>query len=94
MKGPNYDIKAFTLFFSDAYTFIPTYKGKHLLMYKGYTFCQDHHSLSYNCSKRNSGCRGRVKLMKDGSIAFALVNHNHEPPKYVRRSSGQYVKIS
>uniref|UniRef100_A0A2H1WYP3 SFRICE_037038 n=1 Tax=Spodoptera frugiperda TaxID=7108 RepID=A0A2H1WYP3_SPOFR len=69
------------------YVFIPTLKGKNLLMYKQYTFSQAHHSTSYYCSKKLSGCRAFVRLTKDGTIREESTTHNHKPPTYMKTAS-------
>ncbi|KAF9412002.1 hypothetical protein HW555_009357 [Spodoptera exigua] len=74
------------------YEFIPTLKGKNLLMYNQYTFSQDHNSNSYYCSKKLSGCRASVKLTKDGAIREANTTHNHSPPKYMKMANGLLIK--
>ncbi|KAJ8718886.1 hypothetical protein PYW07_016442 [Mythimna separata] len=74
---------------------IPTKRGKHLLMYKGYTYSQQHRSLNYYCSKKDAGCKGRIKLDVYGRILpTSLPIHGHPPPKYMVMSKGEYVKLS
>ncbi|XP_028174336.1 uncharacterized protein LOC114362945 isoform X4 [Ostrinia furnacalis] len=72
---------------------IPTAKGNHLLMMNGYTFRKDSKTLNYYCSKILSGCKARLKLSVDGEVREANCNHTHEPPKYYRTPTGQYIKM-
>ncbi|CAH0399059.1 unnamed protein product [Chilo suppressalis] len=62
---------------------IPSKRGKHLLMIEGYTYSQMKDSRNYYCSKKDSGCRARVKLDEMGGIANAQTEHQHPPPKYL-----------
>lgn len=49
---------------------------------------------NYYCSKKNLGCRARVKVSRDGRLLKnTLTPHSHPPPEYVITSSGDYVKI-
>ncbi|CAK1579138.1 unnamed protein product [Parnassius mnemosyne] len=77
------------------YHLIPTRraKGKHLVMYKDYTFSQHLTSCYYYCSKKIYGCRARLKLGPSGNIVLTRLDHNHEPPKYVKTSKGEYIKL-
>lgn len=72
---------------------MPTPKGKHMLMVNEYTFSQKNNSTSYYCSKKDSGCKARIRLDATGKIVQADVNHTHDPPKYVVLANGKYVKI-
>ncbi|KAL0831870.1 hypothetical protein ABMA28_001400 [Loxostege sticticalis] len=65
------------------YKFIPSTKGKQLLMMNEYTYSQNAQTLNYYCSKKDSGCKARIKLNKDGRIKEAICKHFHAPPKYV-----------
>ncbi|KAL0831868.1 hypothetical protein ABMA28_001398 [Loxostege sticticalis] len=72
---------------------IPTKKGNHLLMINGYTYRKDNKTQSnYYCSKLQSGCRARVKLTPDGEVKEIQGHHIHEPPTYVKTSTGVYIK--
>ena len=73
---------------------IPTKKGKYLLMYQGFTFSQQHRSQNYYCSKKDSGCKARVKLDRDGRILpTSQTIHCHPPPKYLVMAKGEYIKL-
>ena len=76
------------------YKYIPTQKGKYLLMLNEYTFSQDHYSTTYYCSKKSAGCKATVKLNKSGTIREANTMHTHEPPRYMQLASGEYVRVS
>ncbi|CAK1579142.1 unnamed protein product [Parnassius mnemosyne] len=66
-----------------AYKMIPTRRGKHLLIFGNYTFSQMNYTNNFYCSKKDSGCKARVKLSFDGSIQHAFTEHTHPPPKPV-----------
>ncbi|CAH2040250.1 unnamed protein product, partial [Iphiclides podalirius] len=51
-------------------------------MMDGYTYSQNANSHNYYCSKKDSGCKARIKLAKDGRINQALCTHFHERPRY------------
>ncbi|OWR46255.1 hypothetical protein KGM_208277B, partial [Danaus plexippus plexippus] len=75
------------------YRFIPTNRGKHLLMLKGYTYSQMKSNNNYYCSKRRTGnCKARVKLNDEGVVICADLNHTHTKPHYVHLlgSCGRY----
>ncbi|CAH2267937.1 jg8399 [Pararge aegeria aegeria] len=66
------------------FEFIPTRSGKHLLMLDGFTYSQMKQSNNYYCSKKDSGCKARVKLLSEGKISQQSVTiHAHPPPKYM-----------
>ncbi|KOB67456.1 Modifier of mdg4 [Operophtera brumata] len=92
LKGMK-NFKFFTQFFSD-YEFIPTSKGKYLLMMNNYTYCQRANTGNYYCSKHGIGCKGKVKLDSNGKVLKADQIHNHEPPKYLKTADGKYIRIS
>lgn len=71
---------------------IPTHRGKHLLMLDGYTYSQMKTTRNYYCSKKDVGCKARVKLAEDGNIFSAFVKHSHGPPKYMITNDGTFVK--
>uniref|UniRef100_A0A2H1VPS2 SFRICE_011211 n=1 Tax=Spodoptera frugiperda TaxID=7108 RepID=A0A2H1VPS2_SPOFR len=75
------------------YEMIPTNKGKFLIMFQGYTYSQARQTCNYYCSKKDMGCRARLKLDANGKIlptSFTL--HIHDPPKYMI-SRGEYIKL-
>ena len=74
---------------------IPTPYGKYLVMIVGYTYSQMRDTTLYYCSKKNVGCKARVKINEMGQLIFVSpVAHTHPRPKYVLTSDGKYVKIS
>lgn len=83
------------LTFSDCgYEFIPTQRGKNLLMINGFTYSQMKLTNNYYCSKKQSGsCKARVKLDDNGKIVSADYTHTHSPPKYIKMSNGTYFKV-
>ncbi|KAH9645073.1 hypothetical protein HF086_005618 [Spodoptera exigua] len=93
-KGDDNDqnISAFDI---QTYEMIPTKKGKFLLMFQGYTYSQQHQTRNYYCSKKDSGCKARLKLDCNGKILpTSFIQHLHPPPKYVVMPKGQYVKFT
>lgn len=75
------------------YTFIPTRKGKRLLMLDGYTYSQNGTSFNYYCSKKDAGCKARIRLDITGRVHQAQNVHLHERPKYIKTPTGLYFKI-
>ncbi|KAJ8724566.1 hypothetical protein PYW08_016040 [Mythimna loreyi] len=75
------------------YEWIPTPRGRYLLMLNQFTYSQDHSTLTYYCSSKLKGCKASVKLDKDGNIEKLRDVHLHEPPKYLRTNTGNYVKL-
>ncbi|XP_047504494.1 protein tramtrack, beta isoform isoform X16 [Pieris napi] len=79
------------------YIKIPTRSGKHLIMVKGFTFSKNTCSPKlYYCSKKDRGCKARLKLTKDNTISVEESKfdcHTHPAPKYIKTANGQYVKI-
>lgn len=61
-------------------------------MMNGYTYSQNAQSRNYYCSKKDSGCRARIKLKENGQVREANCKHTHAPPVYIRTSSGEYIK--
>ncbi|KPJ13108.1 hypothetical protein RR48_05217 [Papilio machaon] len=47
----------------------------------------------YTCPFVHKGCKAHVHISKDDVIMLAVVEHNHEPTKYLRTKSGLYMKI-
>ncbi|KAI5646678.1 FLYWCH zinc finger domain-containing protein [Phthorimaea operculella] len=41
----------------------------------------------YQCSKKDKGCKARVKFERNGSIKIAGESHIHEPPNYIFTAS-------
>lgn len=60
------------------YQLIPTRSGKHLILWRGYTYSET--TGIYYCSKRRSNCNARVKLI-DGTLYPLVESHSHDPPK-------------
>lgn len=75
------------------YDLIPTNRGKFLLMLNGFTFSQMKQTNNYYCSKKDAGCKARVKLDPEGIIVQFSTEHTHPPPKYMLTPSGKYIKI-
>lgn len=70
--------------------------GKRLLMLRGYTYSSSN-GRNYYCSKKDQGCRARVKLDGNKQLKISKIedlNHNHSKPTFVLTSSGVYMKIS
>lgn len=73
---------------------IPTRRGKHLLMYKDFTFSQQNRSRNFYCSKKDEGCKAKIKLDDNGQILpVSNTVHIHPPPLYIMSSQGNYIKI-
>lgn len=63
-------------------------------MVDGYTYSQMRDTNNYYCSKKNAGCKARVKVSRDGRlISDSAAGHIHPPPNYTVTSSGTFVKI-
>lgn len=71
--------------------FIPTEKGKYILVLGGYTFSQVGGRFFY-CSSKHMGCRARVRLISGKLIASGDA-HNHAAPTYARCGNGAFVKL-
>lgn len=78
------------------FKFIQTRFGGKMLMFDGYTYSRRFPTMNYYCSKKDRGCKAKVKLNAMDEIVsdIKLCVHDHEPPKYRISSSGIYVKIS
>lgn len=52
-------------------------------------------SNNYYCSKKDAGCKAKVKLDKDGRIQIldSRTCHDHDPPKYMITATGKYIKL-
>lgn len=75
------------------YEWIPTPKGKNLLLLNKFTYSQQHSTNTYYCSRRLAGCRATVKLDKLGNVFKVSGEHLHEPPRYMKTASGSYFKV-
>lgn len=78
-------------------TFIPSMRGKKLLMLNKYTYsCIRPYSDGggrWRCSMRPSrNCIAYVKI-KNGKIHEVCDIHTHEPPRYLVTDAGKYIKI-
>lgn len=71
--------------------FIPTEKGKYILVLKGYTYSQVGGRFFY-CSSKHMGCRARVRLLA-GKLIVSGDAHNHAPPSHARYGNGAFVKL-
>lgn len=83
--------------FSDSYNynykFITSNKcKKDLLMCNGHTYSQRNLSSSYYCSSKDLGCKARIKLGIGGKIVSSYLNHIHDPPKYFKTKTGEYIR--
>ncbi|KAF9796489.1 hypothetical protein SFRURICE_014660 [Spodoptera frugiperda] len=78
-----------------SYEMIPTKKGKFLLMFQGYTYSQQNQSRNYYCSKKDVGCKARLKLDSNGKIiSTAFTTHMHPAPKYVFSNGRYFILIA
>ncbi|KAF9805660.1 hypothetical protein SFRURICE_012643 [Spodoptera frugiperda] len=71
--------------------FIPTEKGKYILVLRGYTYSQVGGRFFY-CSSKHMGCRARVRLMS-GKLVASADEHNHAPPSHARCGNGAFVQL-
>ncbi|CAH0399062.1 unnamed protein product [Chilo suppressalis] len=71
--------------------FIPTEKGKYILVLKGFTYSQVGGRFFY-CSSKHTGCRARVRLMS-GQLVPSGDAHNHAPPSHARCGNGAFVQL-
>lgn len=64
-------------------------------MLNNYTYSQMKQSSNYYCSKKDAGCKAKVKIDKDGKIDsyYSRTCHNHDPPKYMITAAGKYIKL-
>lgn len=76
------------------YQFIPTRQGNRLLMLNGYTYSQNLRApCNYYCSKKNVGCKAKVKFGSNGNIQSVDLDHSHEKPNYMVTKAGEYFKL-
>lgn len=71
--------------------FIPTEKGKYILVLNGYTYSQVGGRFFY-CSSKHTGCRARVRMMS-GKLVSSGDEHNHAPPSHARYGNGAFVQL-
>lgn len=71
--------------------FIPTEKGKYILVLRGYTYSQVGGRFFY-CSSKHMGCRARVRMMS-GKLVPSGDAHNHAPPSHARCGNGAFVQL-
>ncbi|XP_052748448.1 protein tramtrack, beta isoform isoform X2 [Galleria mellonella] len=71
--------------------FIPTEKGKYILVLRGYTYSQVGGRFFY-CSSKHMGCRARVRIMS-GKLIASGDEHNHAPPSHARCGNGAFVQL-
>lgn len=71
--------------------FIPTEKGKYILVLRGYTYSQVGGRFFY-CSSKHMGCRARVRLIS-GKLVASGDEHNHAPPSHARCGNGAFVQL-
>lgn len=75
--------------------FIPTGRGKNLLMYNGYTYSHVSGRL-YLCSKRTRlNCKAKAKVDRKNLAVVELEEcHNHGTRKFVVTNEGNYVPVN
>ncbi|GBP31462.1 hypothetical protein EVAR_17952_1 [Eumeta japonica] len=71
--------------------FIPTEKGKHILVLRGFTYSQVGGRFFY-CSSKHMGCKARVRVAA-GRLVEAGERHNHPPPSHARCGNGAFVQL-
>ncbi|CAG9787356.1 unnamed protein product [Diatraea saccharalis] len=71
--------------------FIPTERGKYILVLKGYTYSQVGGRFFY-CSSKHTGCRARVRLIS-GQLVVSGDKHNHPRPSHARCGNGAFVPL-
>lgn len=71
--------------------FIPTEKGKYILVLGGYTYSQVGGRFFY-CSSKHVGCRARVRLAA-GRLVRSGDEHRHAPPSHARCGNGAFVQL-
>lgn len=71
--------------------FIPTEKGKYILVLRGFTYSQVGGRFFY-CSSKHMGCRARVRMMS-GKLVPSGDAHNHAPPSHARCGNGAFVQL-
>ncbi|XP_045535253.1 protein tramtrack, beta isoform isoform X4 [Papilio machaon] len=71
--------------------FIPTEKGKYILVLRGFTYSQVGGRFFY-CSSKHMGCKARVRLM-GGKLLPSGDEHNHAPPSHARCGNGAFVQL-
>ncbi|KAH9645077.1 hypothetical protein HF086_005622 [Spodoptera exigua] len=76
------------------FKFIPSGRGKHLLLIEDHTFNQVKKDFRYwNCSKRTTaGCKAKIKFDNHNNIISYFREHNHSAPKFFIHN-GRYVKL-
>lgn len=79
-----------------SYRMIPTRAGRFLLMLDGYTFSRQNNTNNFYCSKKDSGCKTKVKLDRQGMIVKAPrpSDHSHQKPVYIVSRDGTMVKVN
>ncbi|CAH2085759.1 unnamed protein product [Euphydryas editha] len=61
-------------------------------MLMGYTYSKSSKTSNYYCSKKDQGCKARLKLDQDGKIVrHNNLVHGHPPPQY-REITYQFLK--
>ncbi|XP_060802043.1 protein tramtrack, beta isoform isoform X9 [Amyelois transitella] len=71
--------------------FIPTEKGKYILVLQGYTYSQVGGRFFY-CSSKHMGCKARVRMIS-GKLVASGEKHNHAPPSHARCGNGAFVQL-
>lgn len=78
------------------YKMIPTRNGRFLLMLDGFTFSRQNKSNNFYCSKKDAGCKAKVKLTHDGDVIVApkVDDHKHPRPVYLVKEDGTLMKVN
>lgn len=76
-----------------SYKFISTNRGRVMLI-EDYTFARCNGTTLYYCSKKNKGCKAKVKLDEYGNIIRFTGEHNHDAPKYIPVRGDEYVRVA
>lgn len=82
--------------FSDKIIYLPTLKGKYIILYQRYSYSRVNGNQYLRCSKRKAGrCVARITLDTEGNIvqASSYTKHNHPPPSYIKSPDGMYFKV-
>ncbi|KOB66758.1 Modifier of mdg4 [Operophtera brumata] len=72
-------------------------RGNKLAMYKGYSFCRNNfkkYGTCYKCSNfAGKNCKAYITVDSEDYVVKAVGHHYHDPYKYIRMSSGQYLRL-
>lgn len=90
VNNPGYP---YLLFFSDDLEFLPTSRGKRMILYRGHTFTHNYKNTLWYCSRRPYECKVKIHTTADGRLVDVYGNHNHPPPRMVRSADGKIFKL-